>query len=54
METRAPGTTVQGVSVAGQCREAPGDKLESDNLSKTYGKWQFKLKRVARVVSTCF
>lgn len=54
MEIKAPKTTVQGLGVTGQCRKTPEDKLESNDLLKTYGKWQFKLWHVARVVSTCF
>lgn len=52
MEMKAPGTTVQGLGVADQYRKIPEDKLQSNDLLKTYGKCQFKLHHIARVVST--
>lgn len=51
---KTPETTVQGLGVPGQCRKTPGDKLESNNLLKTYGKWQFKLCHIASEVSRYF
>lgn len=37
---KLPRTTVETAGAAGQCRKAPGDKLEPGDLLKTYGKWQ--------------
>lgn len=52
---KTPETTVQGLGVPGQCRKKmPEDKLESNNLLKTYGKWQIKLRHIAREIGTCF
>lgn len=54
MEMKALETTVQGRGVAGQCRKTPEDKLESNDLLKTYGKWQFKLCHIARMAIVYF
>lgn len=42
-----------GESVEGQCKKVPGDKIESGDQLKSYGKWQLEMKYCKRRLMKC-